>query len=126
MAGIFFLRHSEHSPLPRHAEEDARVRREHLRTTCGLIKSSPKHWRKQKQPQKFVFESLILTEGILSYKLKFPFNEFVNSNILMARASKLLAPQIFDKKQEVTLKNATSLQIGDPNGIRTHIATVKG
>lgn len=35
-------------------------------------------------------------------------------------------PQIFDKKQEVTLKNATSLQIGDPNGIRTHITTVKG
>ena len=102
---------------------------------------------------KFVFESLTLTEGVLSYKLKFPFNEFVNSNILMAQAAKAYEPkqtlinqgltendnenvqfgslksyepQILDKKQEVTFKNATSLQIGDPNGTRTHIATVKG
>ena len=102
---------------------------------------------------KFVFESLTLTEGVLTYKLKFPFNEFVNSNILMAQAAKAYEPkqtlinqgltendnenvqfgslksyepQILDKKQEVTLKNATSLQIGDPNGTRTHIATVKG
>ena len=102
---------------------------------------------------KFVFESLTLTEGVLTYKLKFPFNEFINTNILMARASKSLEPmqtiaeqglqgndnenvqfgywnfcepQIIEKKEEVTLKNATSLQIGDPNGTRTHIATVKG
>ena len=27
---------------------------------------------------KFVFEKIILTEGILTYKLKFPFNEFEN------------------------------------------------
>lgn len=80
------------------------------------------------------------TEGVLSYKLKFPFNEFVNSNILMARAAqayepkqtlinqglqgndnenlqigalKSYEPQILDKNQEVTLENATSLQIGD-------------
>lgn len=92
---------------------------------------------------KFVFESLTLTEGVLSYKLKFPFNEFVNSNILMAQAAKAYEPkqthinqgltendnenvqfgplksyepQILDKKQEVTLKNATSLQIGEPDG----------
>ena len=102
---------------------------------------------------KFVFESLTLTEGVLSYKLKFTFNEFMNSNILMAQATKAYEPMqivaeqgltendnenvqfgslksyeppILDKKQEVTLKNATSLQIGDPNGTRTHIATVKG
>jgi hypothetical protein len=87
----------------------------------------------------------MITEGVLSYKLKFPFNEFVNSNILMAQAAKAYEPkqtlmnqglpendnenvqfgslksyepQILDKKQEVTLKNATSLQIGDPNGTR--------
>ena len=91
---------------------------------------------------KFVFESLTLTEGVLTYKLKFPFNEFVNSNILMAQAAKAYEPkktlinqgltendnenvqfgslksyepQILDKKQEVTLKNATSLQIGEPD-----------
>ena len=34
-------------------------------------------------------------------------------------------PQIFDKKQEVTLKNATSLQIGEPDGIRTHDPLIK-
>ena len=102
---------------------------------------------------KFVFESLTLTEGVLTYKLKFPFNEFVNSNILIAQAAKAYEPkqtlinqgltendnenvqfgslksyepQFMDKKQEVTSENATSLQIGDPNGTRTHIATVKG
>lgn len=102
---------------------------------------------------KFVFESLTLTEGVLSYKLKFPFNEFMNSNILMAQATKAYEPkqtlinqglqgndnenvqfgslksyepQILDKKQEVTLKNATSLQIGDPNGIRTRVAALRG
>ena len=91
---------------------------------------------------KFVFESLTLTEGVLSYKLKFPFNEFVNTNILIARASqayepnqtlinqslqgnnnenlqigalKSYEPQILDKNQEVTSKNATSLQIGEPD-----------
>ncbi len=101
---------------------------------------------------KFVFESLTLTEGILSYKLKFPFNEFVNSNILMAQAakayepkqqlinqgliendnenvqfgsSKSYEPQILDKKQEVALKNTTSLQIGEPDGIRTHDPLIK-
>ena len=41
---------------------------------------------------KFVFESLTLTEGVLTYKLKFPFNEFVNSNILMAQAAKAYEP----------------------------------
>ena len=102
---------------------------------------------------KFVFESLTLTEGVLSYKLKFPFNEFVNSNILMAQAAKAYEPkqtlinqgltendnenvqfgslksyepQILDKKQEVTLKNATSLQIGDPSETRTRVTAVRG
>ena len=101
---------------------------------------------------KFVFESLTLTEGVLSYKLKFPFNEFVNSNILMAQAAKAYEPkqtlinqgltendnenvqfgslksyepQILDKKQEVTLKNATSLQIGERVGIRTRDPLIK-
>ena len=29
---------------------------------------------------KFVFESITLTEGEISYKLRFPFNEFLNIN----------------------------------------------
>ena len=37
---------------------------------------------------KFVFESLTLTEGEISYKLRFPFNKFVNINT--PRANKAL------------------------------------
>ena len=101
---------------------------------------------------KIVFESLTLTEGQLSYKLKFPFSEFVNSNILMAQAVKAYEPkqthinqgvtendnentqfgslksyepQILDKKQEVALKNTTSIQNGEPDGIRTHDPLIK-
>ncbi len=75
---------------------------------------------------KFVFEKIILTEGKLTYKLKFPFNEFENATILnqtgmkayelenLKQNSALQAndnkniekitnlsyePQIFDKKQ---------------------------
>lgn len=48
-----------------------------------------------------------------------------NENLQMGYMN-FYEPQISDKNQEVTLKNATSLQIGDPNGTRTHIATVKG
>ena len=81
-----------------------------------------------------------------------PFNEFVNSNILMAQAAKAYEPkqtlinqgltendnenvqfgslksyepQILDKKQEVTFKNATSLQIGELGGIRTRDPLIK-
>ena len=76
----------------------------------------------------------------------------VNANILMARAAqtyepnqtfinqalqgndnenlqigslKSYEPQILDKNQEVTLENATSLQIGEPDGIRTHDPLIK-
>ena len=80
---------------------------------------------------KFVFENITLTEGEISYKLKFPFNEFVNTTILRKKTTtsyepmqtitnqglygndnenlqigymKSIEPQILDKKQEVTLK----------------------
>lgn len=92
---------------------------------------------------KFVFEGLTLTEGVLSYKLKFPFNEFVNANILMARAAQTCEPnqtlmnqglqendnenlqigslksyELAESQKNVRLaKNSASLlQIGDPNG----------
>ncbi len=101
---------------------------------------------------KFVFESLTLTEGTLTYKLKFPFEMFVDNNILRAKATKsyepmqtlekqgiqandnenlqmgymnFYEPQFSDKNQEVTLKNAISLQIGEPDGIRTHDHLIK-
>lgn len=34
---------------------------------------------------------------------------------------KSIEPQIFDKKQEVTLKNATSLQIGETNAMNLEL-----
>ena len=88
----------------------------------------------------------------MTYKLKFPFEMFVDNNILRAKAAKsyepmqilekqgiqandnenlqmgymnFYEPQISDKNQEVTLKNATSLQIGEPDGIRTHDPLIK-
>lgn len=88
---------------------------------------------------KFVFENITLTEGVISYKLRFPFNEFVNINtpkgnkVLPHEPLQTLAeqgvqandnekvqigyknfcePQFIEKKQEVALKNATSLQSG--------------
>ena len=36
---------------------------------------------------KFVFENITLTEGEISYKLKFPFNEFVNTTILRKKTT---------------------------------------
>ncbi len=101
---------------------------------------------------KFVFESLTLTEGTLTYKLKFPFELFVDNNILRAKAvksyepmqtlekqgvqandnenlqmgyNKFYEPQFSDKNQGVRLKNLTPLQIGEPDGIRTHDPLIK-
>ena len=36
---------------------------------------------------KFVFENITLTEGEISYKLNFPFNEFVNTTILRKKTT---------------------------------------
>ena len=80
-----------------------------------------------------------MTEGEISYKLNFPFNEFVNTTILRKKTTtsyelmqsqanqdlhgndneniqsgymQFSEPKIMRKKQEVALKNATSLQSG--------------
>ena len=101
---------------------------------------------------KFVFESLTLTEGELTYKLRFPFNEFINSKILVTQTTKSYEPmqplaeqrlhgndnenlQIGDiKSHELaqSLKNkrlvnnfASLLQIGELGGIRTHDPLIK-
>ena len=47
-----------------------------------------------------------------------------NKNIQIG-SLKSYEPQILDKNQEVTPKNATSLQIGEPDGIRTHDPLIK-
>ena len=96
---------------------------------------------------KFVFENITLTEGEISYKLRFPFNEFININT--SRGNKALPyepmqtlaaqgvqgianeniqlgymqfcePKNMLKKQEVALKNATSVKSGWGGWIRTN------
>lgn len=96
---------------------------------------------------KFVFENITLTEGVISYKLRFPFNEFANLTTpkrnrptpyeptpslisLGVRANNnqnvqsgymnFCEPQFTDKNQGVTLKNATPLQSGWGGRIRTY------
>ncbi len=61
---------------------------------------------------KFVFESLTLTEGVLTYKLKFPFNEFVNSNILTAQAAKAYEPNQTIANQGLTEHGNENVQFG--------------
>ena len=96
---------------------------------------------------KFVFENITLTEGVISYKLRFPFNEFVNINtpkgnkVLPHEPLQTLAeqgvqandnekvqigyknfcePQFIEKKQGVVSENTTPLQIGWGGWIRTN------
>ena len=124
-----------------------------IATQAGQVFERSQNLELKRLVLKFVFESMKLTEGKLTYKLNFPFNEFVNAKTLVAKASKSLEPmqslinqglqtndneimqigglqslepEILQKRKGVAQKNATPLQIGDPNGIRTHIATVKG
>lgn len=47
-----------------------------------------------------------------------------NENLQMGHIN-FYEPQFMDKKQEVTSENATSLQIGEPDGIRTHDPLIK-
>ena len=47
-----------------------------------------------------------------------------NENLQIG-ALKSCEPQILDKKQGVALKNTTPLQIGEPDGIRTHDPLIK-
>ena len=62
---------------------------------------------------KFVFESLTLTEGELTYKLRFPFNEFINSKILVTQASKSYEPMQPLAEQRLHGNDNENLQIGD-------------
>ena len=93
-----------------------------------------------------------MTGGVISYKLRFPFNEFINvtnpddNKSLPYEPIEILAdkggeandneniqsgymqycePKIMHKKQEVALKNATSLSSGCLTWIRTTINGVR-
>ena len=61
---------------------------------------------------KFVFEKLTLNEGKLNYKLKFPFSEFVDNNILSEQVAKLHEPMQKQAEQGLQAKNNEYLQIG--------------
>lgn len=101
---------------------------------------------------KFVFKELWLTEGKLTYELNFPFSEFETTHLKKIKTNlvKLTNPldikglcrisnqtaendnqnsvelHISDKKQRVRPKNLTRVLIGDPNGIRTRVAALRG
>ena len=61
---------------------------------------------------KFVFEKLTLNEGKLNYKLKFPFSEFVDNNILSEQVAKLHEPMQKQTEQGLQANNNEYLQIG--------------
>ena len=53
-----------------------------------------------------------LNEGKLNYKLKFPFSEFVDNNILSEQVAKLHEPTQKQAEQGLQAKNNEHLQIG--------------
>ncbi len=96
---------------------------------------------------KFVFENITLTEGKISYKLRFPFDEFVNlttprrnkqtpyeptpslinqgfkashNENVQSGYMNFCEPHFSDKNQGVTSKNVTPLQSGWGGRIRTY------
>ena len=123
-----------------------------IATDAGYLFSHSRNIELKRFLLRFVFRTLTLTEGKLTYELNFPFELFEGTNIIKRGQSVLelvkakqnkalcgfesknvgndntssLELQFSDKKQEVRPQNLTAVLIGDPNGIRTHITTVKG
>ena len=61
---------------------------------------------------KFVFENITLTEGEISYKLRFPFNEFVNTTILKKKTTKSFEPMQSQVNQGLQGNDNKKLQSG--------------
>ena len=89
-----------------------KIRHGFIATQAGNIFERSQNLDLKRLLLKFVFESLTLTEGVLSYKLKFPFNEFVNSNILMAQAAKAYEPKQTLINQGLTENDNENTQFG--------------
>ncbi len=51
-----------------------------IATQAGYFFEKSSNYEMKRLLLKFVFEKITLTEGVISYKLRFPFNEFVNIN----------------------------------------------
>ena len=74
---------------------------------------------------KFVFEKITLTEGVIGYKLRFPFNEFVNTNT--PKGNKVLPHELAEslKNQGLAKISASPIQAGCFTWIRTKINGVR-
>ena len=84
-----------------------------IATQAGYIFEKSSNMELKRLLLKFVFESLTLTEGELTYKLRFPFNEFINSKILVTQATKSYEPMQPLAKQRIQGNDNENLQIGD-------------
>lgn len=96
-----------------------------IATQAGYIFDRSQNLELKRLLLKFVFERLTLTEGVLSYKLKFPFNEFVNSNILMAKALKAYEPKQSFANQGLQGNDNENLQIGSLKSLEPHFSDKK-
>ena len=84
-----------------------------IATQAGNIFDKSNNLELKRLLLKFVFESLTLTEGELTYKLRFPFNEFINSKILVTQATKSHEPNQTLVNQYLHGNDNENLQIGD-------------
>ena len=74
---------------------------------------------------KFVFESLTLTEGKLTYKLRFSFNKFADNKILPAQVSKTDEPTQSQVNQCVQGNDNGNLQLGAIKSLKPQISDKK-
>lgn len=123
-----------------------------IATDAGYLFTKSSNLELKRFLLKFVFKKLWLTEGKLTYELNFPFSEFETTNLKRTKPNlveltnpleikglcgisnqtagnnnqNLVELYISDKKQRVRPENLTRVLIGDPNGIRTRVAALRG
>ena len=83
-----------------------------LATQAGSIFEKSQNLELKRLLLKFVFERLSVNEGKLNYKLKFPFGEFVDKNVLIAEATKLIEPTQSQGNKGLQGNDNEKLQIG--------------
>lgn len=123
-----------------------------IATQAGYFFEKSSNYEMKRLLLKFVFEKITLTEGVISYKLRFPFNEFVNiknpkgNKVLLHEPMQTVAEQRLQANDNenvqmrahepheltVSLKNqglaknfANPIQIGCLTWIRTTINRVR-
>ena len=83
-----------------------------LATQAGSIFEKSQNLELKRLLLKFVFERLSVNEGKLNYKLKFPFGEFVDKNVLIAESTKLIEPSQSQGNKGLQRNDNEKLQIG--------------